>query len=641
MGDVSKTNSGLDAINEFFSDSHTFTAEELKANERNATGNLANLEGFQYGFIGEELSDISWQGVIDIEAPLDFEEDSVIIAPAYDKVFVNGSFFRGALGTIDESLKTGNPVTEMTKRQQIESAATYITNTFNISREEDIPNLYRSILSSRIKSVTYSDTKPENAIKLTVGKKISDFCWFGIDEEGNVSVYSERPLIAVDFSRLFMGLANAEDLSLIEHIESLNLDGQPYLTAEKMSTIYILCQSVKTIDLSGITLKDASSSGGNRLDIGCAQEGALSEKYIMTYVQYSLESDNIARSFLSKADIARAIYDVAILGIDDDALTGDMSYEDWLDAIISEQGLSLSENASISDKEEAVGNVFYEQTVQELKADIGAETFELYQSLGIPDSKLSEIFMPQAAENSQISMALHTVSSTERSEQGYCGLWAEDLDCDYAADDGGNVNGDFYPGKHYIKCMPYAYGEYVVENEGTDDVELSFYAHEEGLYYADGEHTVPEISSDVLAEWTRDAGVPGLSGWSRFANVKTRYDLSQPADYAVALFPIWGNEDYTLTVPDEITWNAGYFDIEFNCDEDYIGSVTLTITSGSLDFSERGYTVSLCDDYDKTREFTGVTFTEAGTKRVYLKKTSVGTEKAGTTTKFITFDIAS
>ena len=115
MGDVSKTNSGLDAINEFFSDSHTFTAEELKANERNATGNLANLEGFQYGFIGEELSDISWQGVIDIEAPLDFEEDSVIIAPAYDKVFVNGSFFRGALGTIDESLKTGNPVTEMTK----------------------------------------------------------------------------------------------------------------------------------------------------------------------------------------------------------------------------------------------------------------------------------------------------------------------------------------------------------------------------------------------------------------------------------------------------------------------------------------------------------------------------------------------
>ncbi len=109
----------------------------------------------------------------------------------------------------------------------------------------------------------------------------------------------------------------------------------------------------------------------------------------------------------------------------------------------------------------------------------------------------------------------------------------------------------------------------------------------------------------------------------------------------MTLYAKWGNENYTLTVPDEITWNAGYFDIEFNCDENYIGSVTLTITSGSLDFSERGYSVSLCDDYNKTREFTGVTFTEAGTKRVYLKKIPVGTEKAGTTTKFITFDIAS
>ena len=98
---------------------------------------------------------------------------------------------------------------------------------------------------------------------------------------------------------------------------------------------------------------------------------------------------------------------------------------------------------------------------------------------------------------------------------------------------------------------------------------------------------------------------------------------------------------YTLSVPDEITWNDPFFDIEFECNESYIGSVTFTITSPELDFTDRGYVVELYADYDRTVPFESVVFTSEGSTRVYLKKVLISEERAGNTTRYITFNIAS
>ena len=147
---------------------------------------------------------------------------------------------------------------------------------------------------------------------------------------------------------------------------------------------------------------------------------------------------------------------------------------------------------------------------------------------------------------------------------------------------------------------------------------------------------------DKITDIPSDPNKMYFVGWSTSRTTNEAWDFENDTVLNdITLYDHYGNVDYTITVPDEITWDAGYFDVNFECDKDYIGSATFTITSNELDFSERGYKISFYSDYDKTISFTSYTFTQSQDIKVYIKKEYVGNGRAGLTTKYITFDIAS
>lgn len=97
---------------------------------------------------------------------------------------------------------------------------------------------------------------------------------------------------------------------------------------------------------------------------------------------------------------------------------------------------------------------------------------------------------------------------------------------------------------------------------------------------------------------------------------------------------------YTITVPDEVTANMHSFQIDFDCGNHFGNDVTIDFETNTVYLPSTGYTVSFYTDAACTTPLTSLTFTEKGSKTIYVKsETEDEVARVGSDTATINFEI--
>ena len=149
----------------------------------------------------------------------------------------------------------------------------------------------------------------------------------------------------------------------------------------------------------------------------------------------------------------------------------------------------------------------------------------------------------------------------------------------------------------------------------------------------------PEKENNTFVGWFKDENC--TNEWN--------FDTDIVTD-DITLYATWINKLFALTVPSELNIPSGplrgelagsYFDVEFDADDDFVGTVTFTVTSEELDFTPLGYKIELYSDVNRTVPFEYTSFSSDGTTRVYMKKVYTGPEddKAGSGNEELTYRV--
>ncbi len=149
----------------------------------------------------------------------------------------------------------------------------------------------------------------------------------------------------------------------------------------------------------------------------------------------------------------------------------------------------------------------------------------------------------------------------------------------------------------------------------------------------------PEKENNTFVGWYKDENC--TNEWN--------FDTDIVTD-DITLYAKWTNKLFTLTIPSEFDIPSGplrgelagsYFDINFDADDDFDGTVTFTITSEELDFTPLGYKVELYEDVNRAVPFTYTSFSSDGTTRIYMKKvyTDAEDDRAGSGNEELTYRV--
>ncbi len=197
-------------------------------------------------------------------------------------------------------------------------------------------------------------------------------------------------------------------------------------------------------------------------------------------------------------------------------------------------------------------------------------------------------------------------------------------------------------GKHYIKTYICDYRPDGSPRFSENDVFK--------LVYADKQHKIPVLTQEEYATMLEYNGETCVARWFTDPTHKHQYDMDSYVTNHMSVFPSFGNKEFTLTVPSSLDIPSGplrgelagsYFDIDFDADDDFVGTVIFTLTNTDLNFAPLGYRVELYEDMDRSIPFTSASFTRDENKRIYIKKVYYHTEedKAGTKNGELTYNV--
>ena len=108
----------------------------------------------------------------------------------------------------------------------------------------------------------------------------------------------------------------------------------------------------------------------------------------------------------------------------------------------------------------------------------------------------------------------------------------------------------------------------------------------------------------------------------------------------IVLYQIPAAVNYKLTIPDEISANDHSFQVSFDCGNHFCNDVTIDFETNTVYLPSTGYTVSFYTDAACTISLTSLTFTEKGSKTIYIKsETEDEVARVGSDTATINFEI--